>query len=890
MSEFQKEELLLEETNKLRISLGLKPLVADDAPSSSSKSATDAPDAAPKLEGDALAAKNFQDKQDRQRREREDEEVKERLAKAQAKRDAARRLKGPTLGDADASDKAWASGSSSKDTLKWIKESKERTKEHAARRAKELEEQEAREQAQYRESDLAGLRVGHDADEFGEGEERILTLRDAGVLDDADDELMDAALDQAQRDAKNLERKKGAKEYTGLDDQEAATGRKRGVLAKYDADLPKGDLASTEESGFRLGSTVSAADRQAKLRQEAEEEARRANKQLLSLDYAKNQQVSDYLQEGDVGFKKPKAKKRKKATKVKISFDDDDDQDAQPQASTSTANDTQDVEMEDSKINIKPPRRQQTDNFVDDDELQASLAKSRRLKAKKMFNKMTPEMIAKNLAAQRAAEEAERNAAGATSGTATPFASSGSGAVNGGSAGGQSGEAGLTFDETSEFVRAIRERPLEIETRTRARSVKRESRSPSLGNEPQVKRQDSANAADVPMRELDTSQVKVEDQDDDLHAALSSANDALKQEPAEQGETLDNGIKTEPKDEAPVPDEAEPVIGRGMASTLSFLRQQGMLPQSNPELKSREEQQRQYDAWLAARRLEEQSREQARAASKASGSSLDQSAREAANRNRELEEARLAQDRFRDYKPDVEIKYHDEFGRDLDQKEAWKHLSHVFHGKKPGTKKMEKRLKKIEDEKKRERMAAGDTPTGMMGAFMNRSERTGKAHMVLSVGARGSAPQENDLLDGKKNKDTIELKKPPKLAAAGAKGKKTGDEMLSPLPTGGTTTMRVNGDGEASETIKQGGGGGGWARIGSTTPAPNTSAVGARANAGSGFRPVGSAASSATVSNSASPAPAQAKEGATASSSATGAGGPFRLALSSGLKRKADGQ
>ncbi|KAJ1021136.1 hypothetical protein NDA16_003922 [Ustilago loliicola] len=888
MSEFQKEELSLEETNKLRISLGLKPLVADDAPSSSSKPAgTD--DAPPKLEGDAFAAKNFQDKQERERREREDAEVKERLAKAQAKRDAARRLKGPTLADADMGNEASASGSSSRDTLKWIKESKKRAKEHAARRAKELEEQEAREQAQYRESDLAGLRVGHDADEFGKGEERILTLRDAGVLDDADDELMDSALDQAERDAKNLERKKGAKDYTGLDDEEAATGRKRGVLAKYDADLPEADLASAQESGFRLGASVSAADRQARIRQEAEEKARRANKQLLSLDYAKNQEVSDYLQEGDVGFKKPKAKKRKKAAKVKISFDDED-QDAQPQASTfaaaaTTANDITDVEMKDTKITAKPARREQTDNFVDDDELQASLAKSRRLKAKKTFNKMTPEMIAKNLAAQRATEEAERSAAGATSGTATPFASNGGVSAISGNAQGQSAEGGLTFDETSEFVRAIRERPMESETRTRARSVKRESPSPPLGNEPPVKREEYADAADVPMRELDTPQVKMED-DDDVHPALTSANGSIKEEP-EEGEALDT-VKTEAKDDLPVPDEAEPVIGRGMASTLSFLRQQGMLPQPNPELKSREEQQRQYDAWLAARRLEEQSREQARAASKASGSSLDQSSREAANRNRELEEARLAQDRFRDYKPDVEIKYHDEFGRDLDQKEAWKHLSHVFHGKKPGTKKMEKRLKKIEDEKKRERMAAGDTPTGMMGAFMSRSERTGEAHMVLSVGSRGSAPQENDLLDGK-NKDGIELKRPPKTAAAGAKDKKAGNEMLSPIPTGGT--MTVNGDGEGSGTVTTAKTGGGWARIGSATPAPNTNAAGAATIPNAGFRPVGgSAATSASVSASASASPAPPTQEGGATTSATNAGGPFRLAFSSGLKRKADGQ
>ncbi len=500
MSEFQKEELSLEETNKLRISLGLKPLVADDAPSSSSEPAQK--DAAPKLDPDAVAARNFQEKQQRDRRQREDAELRERLARAQAKRDAARRLNGPTLGDPEPT-LGDASASSSRETLRWIKESKKRAKEHAARRAKELQEQEARAEAEYRDADLVGLRVRHDADEFGEGEERILTLRDTDVLDDGDDELMDAALDQAERDQKNMERKKGVKEYSGLDDDETLLGRKKGVLSKYDADLPESELDTANDSGFRLGASVSAADRQARLRQEAEEAARRDNKQLLTLDYAKNQEVSDYLQEGDVGFKKPKAKKRKKAAKVKISFDDDDDDTPRGAASTSAAAEAgaaPDVEMQDSKPVARAARREQTDNFVDDDELQASLAKSRRLKAKKTFKKMTPEMIAKSLAEQRAAEEAEQAAAGTSNGVASPRVANGAVKQEG-------GEGGLTFDETSEFVRAIRERPMESETRSSARTMKQESPVASLG-EVQVKREESVDAGDVPMRELDASDAR----------------------------------------------------------------------------------------------------------------------------------------------------------------------------------------------------------------------------------------------------------------------------------------------------------------------------------------------------------------------------------------------
>jgi len=60
------------------------------------------------------------------------------------------------------------------------------------------------------------------------------------------------------------------------------------------------------------------------------------------------------------------------------------------------------------------------------------------------------------------------------------------------------------------------------------------------------------------------------------------------------------------------------------------------------------------------------------------------------------------------YKPNVELKYTDDHGRSLDQKEAFKHLSHQFHGKGSGKGKTEKRLKKIEDEKRREAQSLFD--------------------------------------------------------------------------------------------------------------------------------------------------------------------------------------
>lgn len=50
------------------------------------------------------------------------------------------------------------------------------------------------------------------------------------------------------------------------------------------------------------------------------------------------------------------------------------------------------------------------------------------------------------------------------------------------------------------------------------------------------------------------------------------------------------------------------------------------------------------------------------------------------------------------YKPNVKLEYIDDSGRLLNEKEAFRYLSHKFHGKGPGKNKIEKRLKKSEQD------------------------------------------------------------------------------------------------------------------------------------------------------------------------------------------------
>ena len=282
----------------------------------------------------------------------------------------------------------------------------------------------------------------------------------------------------------------------------------------------------------------------------------------------------------------------------------------------------------------------------------------------------------------------------------------------------------LTFDDTSEFVRSITYDPSAVKKeRVEAAATRRTSLPPANRD---VKMEET----DVALIELEAGEVAVkeEDYDDEM---LDAIEDAIIATEAHEQKT---GMKAEDAD-LELGTSGEKTHSSGLAATLNILRQQGILATSTVEGTDREKVQLQRDVWLADQRRRIAHRELEK--QKAKGGNKDQAQREYENRLRDQQEARANLEAFKDYKPDVNIVYHDEFGRELTPKEAWKALSHKFHGKGSGRMKTEKRLKKIAEERKQAAMASGDTPLSMNQAFQKRQEKAGQAHFVLSVGNRG---------------------------------------------------------------------------------------------------------------------------------------------------------
>ncbi|TFK47784.1 SART-1 protein [Heliocybe sulcata] len=678
------ESISLEETNKIRISLGLKPLTDDKAPANDKEQQAEA---------------NYSKVREEAAKEKEKKAIQDRIAKVRNRRELNASIGGATLGDAD---------KDVDDTIKWVKRAKKREKELARKRQEELESMDKMFQEEYGEKDLAGLKVSHDFEDMDEGEAKILTLKDSRILDNEEDELQNVEMAEEDRRKKNQEMKIKRRDYTGYDDDEFTpgnTGAKREILAKYDE-----GLEGAKETSFRLGAPMAGSESR---RTQEEQVAAAVNKTLLSIDYAKNLETVDYLKEGDVGFKKPKTKKKRSTRRV------EQDPDLQP------VNNGNAMDIDEKPIVPRPRTLNLEDaNFVDDDELQSALARSRRAKIKKA-KKLSPEEIAQKIAEERARQESE----------------AGPEVIKVEDDEDADGGDGLTIDDTSEFVRSITFDP---NATKKDLNVKKEVAEPAAPGraKSEAKSDVAMGDGDEAMEELEAGEVRVKEEDEeDEEAMLHDIENALR----EQEEEDRKAVAQQATAEVDIGTSSEPTFSGGMASTLNLLRQQGILAAPKADTRDRELVQKQRDLWLAEQRRRLAERELERL--KARGAPKDQATREYENRLREQQEAREQLEMYKNYKPDVNIVYYDEFGREMNVKEAWKALSHKFHGKGSGKMKTEKRLKKIAEEKKQEAMASGDTPLSMSRAFQMRQEKTGQAHFVLSVGNRGAVPQAEAFLD-----------------------------------------------------------------------------------------------------------------------------------------------
>ncbi|KAF9165099.1 hypothetical protein DFQ26_000598 [Actinomortierella ambigua] len=679
----------IEETNKIRAALGLKPLKAG-----------------PGTSKEGQAEKNLTQHKEEEARKARESEIKAKIAKSKYKRDLQKTLAGKSLGETDGDEDDTAK----LDVHEWTMRLRQREKDAAARRARELQEMDdayqQEPQQSYDEGQLTGLRVGHDMSDFVEGEERILTLKDARILEENDedgDELINIQMSEQKRLQTNLENKKKSKQpvYNAYDDDEFTVGKKKNILSQYDEVLGE----ETKAEGFVIGKKLTrrqgvetngslggvpgggAIDARERMLEKLKASA-------VDLSYTKNQLGQDYYtkEEVEVTFKKSKKKKKSRTRKTEGNNWDNDD---------GGGDDNGDA------MEVEPPTPLDISelNFVDDDDLQASLAKTRRLATKKSVKKLTPEDIAKNLASQAMAIDTNTE-------EAVP--------------------GGLVISDVSEFVSNL---------------SSASAQAPVVVPTPAPVMSNASPAADAPSVKRTTVD-DVEDEDEEMAEPDRARTRAVSEE-AEGASSNNKDGGSEEKDQ---PLDDEPVVSRGLGATLAMLKSRGIFGTETAEQNALAEKRAKRAKFLAEQKLEE-----ARTTRELEGAKLRDRERhreragrgmnEREQRERDYEKERREQqmldrrtERMRDYEPDIQLKYLDDEGHELNTKDAFRHLSHKFHGKAPGKMKTEKRMKKLEEEKRMMSMTATDTPLNMAMATQERLKASGQAHLVLAVGNRNLVP------------------------------------------------------------------------------------------------------------------------------------------------------
>ena len=106
------------------------------------------------------------------------------------------------------------------------------------------------------------------------------------------------------------------------------------------------------------------------------------------------------------------------------------------------------------------------------------------------------------------------------------------------------------------------------------------------------------------------------------------------------------------------------------------------------------------------------------------------------------------------------LEYTDEDGNALKPKEAFRQLSHIFHGRNPNKKRMAKMQKKLQEERAKVNMPSTDTPLHSAEALKKITERLHQPYMVLSgCRATGQFAEDKSMII---NREELKRKQPQK--------------------------------------------------------------------------------------------------------------------------------
>ncbi|XP_040567590.1 U4/U6.U5 tri-snRNP-associated protein 1 [Lepeophtheirus salmonis] len=672
-----KDSLSVEETNRLRAEIGLKPLKVNNVENGATSAKTDSHSEFSEFEVIPSSLKNErhrppQNLAEISRTEKMRKKIQERREK---RRQESKLLLVRGLGDSDDEEDNYTS---------WVKKQGrlQKEKEAAAKRAKMLDELDddfgvgdiikeefpKTRKINYNQKDLKGLRVEHNVDNFSEGQSVILTLKDSDILDDTEsDVLVNVNMMDDEKAKKKIEDAKKTKTgYNPYDqemvDDETGELKKKNLLDKYDEEID-----GEAKKSFQIGS-VNTLNRD----KEKERIRDKLNKNLVSLELPEKKIASDYYTPGEVvAFKKTKKKKKIKRRILKA-----DDlinmMNNAPTESFGSRNKTsgpKEIEDQDtgeikdlSNVNI----------CEEDKKEELSMAEKLRRKIKEKLNKKAKTDIGDILINETPMNNEE------------VYSSSGAELI-GTFADDEKNSKNIILNETSEFCRnlgAWTSNYGSYEAKDTSSSSVLEEFEDSLKSSSTKNREERWREMDMSCGEDDADTDKEDD----------------KQKPDVESVTI---LDEEPNLNVGVGSAIKMAVNKGYwesdvqttsASNLKHLMSQNYF-------------------------IEDKVRDDDRASRR---------------QDRYGGGPTVAFQEKKDYAPNIKLEYIDDSGRKLNSKEAFRYLSHRFHGKGSGKLKTEKRMKKSAEESMMKNMSSTDTPLGTVEKMLRKQKETSTPYLVIS--------------------------------------------------------------------------------------------------------------------------------------------------------------
>ncbi|CAI5449920.1 unnamed protein product [Caenorhabditis angaria] len=755
------EEISIEETNRIRISLGLAPL--EESSGDKVKEAED---------GSGEKIYNEDGFEFRHRmaenlsRKKEDSALREKLEVSKQKRDVYNKvLKAKKL--ADSSD-----DEDNDDAKNWIE--KMRQKDEEARKAAEREKafnqlddelgvsstiSTMRKKKKPTKNDsTAGLVVGHNREDFLEDAHRILVLQDKGVLDDSDEVLVNPNLLENEMHRKNVELRKSRNPRDFDGDLESGSG----ILAKYDTDLgpEKGPRK------FRLDHSGNLDLAEEKRELEMFEKLKMAGKRLETLDNPEKYKLASefYTQDEMIEFRKnKKGKKERNSRKTKKMLKasdlqpipderrdfgrrrrDSEDEPEKPAENAEFEAETdgkwkkamhgngvdlerlqklkktvqKESDEEDSEDDFPSGGVDLTGIVIDDDaedELHSILSKTRKVRQNLVdFAENPEENVGKRV--QKMMEDfgnLEEN---------------------------QPKKEGIFIDSTMEYCRHIgeidtlglggnrKEKELLVKKEIKEEEEKEEENEKDdegfekwkrdkidkeLREKEKRRREEKGGwlAAGKPVQSTSTSQLDSDDEE--------AIEEAKKRKWNEEEEDSEEDSEEKEDYQPALGKEAD--VSKGVGAMLKLAAQKGYLTDPNSKSykgPSLEHLKNHAKTQIDGGRFDIEDKYMKK---------LDRLGTTSSSRG-----PIQAFPEKLDYHPDVNISYVDKKGREMDAKDAYRELSYKFHGRNPGKKQLEKRANRKDKEERMLKTNSYDTPLGTLSKQLKKQKQLSTPYLVLS--------------------------------------------------------------------------------------------------------------------------------------------------------------